>query len=181
MGTLFANGLLLAVCLVLQRLELLLEGLGLFLFGGLVVLFARLRKHGKDLVEQVADAVAVLGRDRQDLLEAESPEVLCAGLLLDVIDLVDREKDGFAASDEEAGELHVGRCELGAPVHDHHDGVGFFERDLGLAEDLAGNQGLVVGNDTARVDDARVASLPLDLAVDAVARDAWLVADDRST
>ena len=52
------------------------------------------------------------------------------------------------------------------------------ERDLGLAEDFGGDEGFVVGDDAAGVDDAGVGAHPLDLAVDAVAGDAGLVADD---
>ena len=50
--------------------------------------------------------------------------------------------------------------------------------DLGLAEDFGGDEGFVVGDDAAGVDEADVAAGPLDLAVDAVAGDAGLVADD---
>ena len=71
-----------------------------------------------------------------------------------------------------------GRGELGAAVDDHDDGVGFFERDLGLAKDFAGDEGFVVWDDAAGIDEAGLASGPLDLAVDAVAGDAGLVADD---
>ncbi len=76
------------------------------------------------------------------------------------------------------GELHVGRGELGAAIDDHDDGVGLFERDLRLPEDLAGDKGFVVGHDATGIDQTRLAALPLDLAVDAVAGDAGLVADD---
>ncbi len=111
-------------------------------------------------------------------LEAEAAEVLGGRVHLGRVDLVDGEEDGLAAAQQQARELHVGRGELGAAVDDHDDGVGFFERDLSLAENLAGDQGFVVGDDAAGVDQAGFAALPLDLAVDAVARDAGLVADD---
>ena len=71
-----------------------------------------------------------------------------------------------------------GRGELAAPVDDQDDGLGFFEGDAGLAEDFRGDEGFVIGDDAAGVDEARGTAVPLDLAVDAVAGDAGLVADD---
>ena len=97
------------------------------------------------------------------------------------VDFIDGEEYGFAATDEEAGEFEVGRGELSAAVDDHNDGVGFVEGDLRLAEDFGWDEGFVVGHDTAGVDDAGVAALPFDFAVDAVARNAWFVADDAAT
>ncbi len=112
------------------------------------------------------------------LREAEAAEVFGLGLHGFGVHLVDGEEDGLAAAEEEAGEFEVGGGELGAAVDDHDDGVGFGEGGLGLAEDFGGDEGDVVGDDAAGVDDAGVAPDPLDLAVDAVAGDAGLVADD---
>ena len=146
--------------------------------GGLRWSSAWFGEDGEDFVEEVADAGAVLGGDGEDVGEAEAAEVFGLGLQGFGVHLVDGEEDGLAAAEEEAGEFEVGRGELGAAVDDHDDGVGFFERDLGLAEDFGGDEGVVVGDDAAGVDDAGVAAHPLDLAVDAVAGDAGLVADD---
>ena len=146
------------------------EGFGGGYFGG--------GEDGEDFVEEVADADVVLGGDGLDVGEAEAAEVFGGGGEVDGVDFVDGEEDGLAAAEEEAGEGEVGRGELGAAVDDHDDGVGFFEGGLGLAEDFGGDEGDVVGDDAAGVDDARVGGLPLDLAVDAVAGDAGLVADD---
>ena len=72
----------------------------------------------------------------------------------------------------------VGCGEFGAAVDDHDDDVGLVERYAGLAVDFSGNQGFVVGDDAAGVDDTRDAAVPADLAVDSVAGNSGLVADD---
>ncbi len=48
----------------------------------------------------------------------------------------------------------------------------------GLAKDFGGNEGFVVGNDAAGIHQASEAAVPADLAIDAVAGDAGLIADD---
>ena len=118
---------------------------------------------------------AEMGKSR---LHAEAAEVLCLRSELVGIDLVDGEEDGLAGAEEQAREFDVRRGELGAPIDDHDDGLGFVERGARLAEDFGGNQLGVVRNDAAGVDEARGAAGPLDFAVDAVAGDAGLVADD---
>ncbi len=119
--------------------------------------FFWLGQYSEDLVEQVADAASVLGGDRENIAEAEAAEVLCACIHRIGVHLVDGEKDGLAATQQQAGEFEIGRSKLGAPIDDHDDRVGFFERHLRLAEDLRWDQRLIVGNDAAGIDDARFA------------------------
>jgi len=133
---------------------------------------------GEDGVEEVADAGAVFGGDGEDVAEAEAAEVFGGGSEGGGVDLVDGEEDGLATAQEEAGEGDVGRGELGAAVDDHDDDGGFGEGGAGLEKDFGGEQRGVVGDDAAGVDQARVGGLPLDEAVDAVAGDAGLVAND---
>ena len=71
-----------------------------------------------------------------------------------------------------------GGGQFGAAIHHHDDGVGFLQRDFRLAEDFRRDEIFVFGKDAAGVDDAQVASAPLRLAVEAVARDAGFVADN---
>ena len=92
--------------------------------------------------------------------------------------LLTARKRGLPATDEDARKLLVGGGDVGAAVDDHDDGIGFVESDAGLVEDLARDQGFVVGDDAAGVDEADDAAAPFDLAVDAIAGDAGLVADD---
>ena len=133
---------------------------------------------GEDFVEEVADAGAVFGGDGEDVAEAEAAEVFGGGSEGDGVDLVDGEEDGLAAAQKETGEGDVGRGELGAAVDDHNDDGGFGEGGAGLEEDFGGDEFGVVGDDAAGVDQAGGGGLPLDEAVDAVAGDSGLVADD---
>ena len=136
------------------------------------------REGGEDGVEEVADAGAVFGGDGEDVAEAEAAEVFGGGSEGDGVDLVDGEEDGLAAAQKESGEGDVGRGELGAAVDDHDDDGGFGEGGAGLEEDFGGDEFGVVGDDAAGVDQAGGGGLPLDEAVDAVAGDSGLVADD---
>ncbi len=136
------------------------------------------RQDGEDFVEEVADVVAVFGGDGDDVADAEPAEIFGGRFHAFCIDFVDGEEERFAGTLEETGEVEVGGRELGAAVDDHDDGVGFVESEAGLAEDFGGDESLVVGDDAAGVDQAGLVGLPVDEAVDAVAGDAGLVADD---
>ena len=120
----------------------------------------------------------MLGGDGEDVAEAEAAEVFGGGGEGDGVDFVDGEEDGLAAAQQETGEGDVGRGQLGAAIYNHDDDGGFGEGDLGLEEDFGGDEFGVVGDDAAGVDEAGVGGLPLDEAIDAVAGDSWLVAND---
>ena len=79
---------------------------------------------------------------------------------------------------QQAREFEVGRGEFGAAIDHHHDGVGLFERDARLAKDLGRDQRIVVGNDAAGIDHAQQLARPFGFAIETVAGDAGLVADD---
>ena len=96
-------------------------------------------------------------------------------------DLIDREEDGPGAAVEEADEVVVGTCELGAGVDDQDDGLGFVEGDFGLVVDFGRDEFGVVGDNAAGVHEAEAAASPLVFAIDAVAGDAGFIADDGAT
>ena len=129
-------------------------------------------------VEQIANAAAVFGGDRKERLHAEAAKVLCLRKKLIGVDLVDREEDGFAGADEQAGELDIWRGELGAAIDDHNDGLRLVECGARLAKDFGGDEIRVVGDDAAGVNETRGAAGPIDFAIDAIAGDTGLVADD---
>src|SRR5690349_14233154 len=112
--------------------------------------------------------------------ETKPPEVLRAGQKLCGLHLVDRKKHRLAAAKQQPRQLHIGRSQLRSSVNDHHDNVSLIERNLSLPEDLARYQRLIIRNHAAGIDKPNVASSPLDLAVDAVARNARFIADDRA-
>jgi hypothetical protein len=104
-------------------------------------------------------------------------EVSDESFLLVAVDLVGSEEKRLSGANQEAREFAVGTCDFGASVDDNDDGSGLVECDARLAEDFRGNEFLVFGDDPARIDDAELVSAPLGVAVEAVARDARLVAD----
>ena len=137
-----------------------------------------MRQDGEDFVEEVADVEGVLGGYGHEVADTEAAEIFGGGFHAFGVDFVDGEEEGLAGFDEEAGKVDVGGGEFGAAVDDHDDGVGFIESEAGLAEDFGGDLGVVVGDDTTSIDKAGGAALPADFAVDAIAGDAGLVADD---
>ena len=96
------------------------------------------------------------------------------------LDLVHRQKQRLAAAHQHAHQVVVGAGQLGARIHHQHQRVGLFQSHLGLGVNLRGNQLRVVGHNAARVHQAKLPALPLELAIDAVAGDAGLVAHNRA-
>ena len=132
------------------------------------------------MIEQLADADSVFGGDREYLANAQA--AVLGGLFFHAfgVDLVDRQQQGLAAAQQQAGKVIVGCGQRSAPIDHHHDGVGLIERDPGLAKDFRWNQLRVVGKDAAGIDHASMLAGPLDLAVDPVAGDARFIAHDRT-
>ena len=75
--------------------------------------------------------------------------------------------------------LLIERRDAGPGVNDPDDRLGFIDGESGLLEDVGRDDRLIVRDDPTRVDQLEGLGFPLDLAVDAVAGDAGLVADDR--
>ena len=136
------------------------------------------RQQGSTL-QQLGHAVPCSAEMGNRLLNPQAAELLGVRLRCLVgVDLVDGEEERLAGAQEQAREVDVGRGELGAAIDDHDDDLRFFERDPGLAEDFGGDELRIVRDDAAGIDDAEVTARPLGFAVDAVAGDARLVADD---
>ncbi len=108
-------------------------------------------------------------------------ELIREALLLLGVNLIHGQKQRLAGADQLPGELNIGGRHLGAAIYHHDDGVGFLECDLGLAEDFRRDEIFVFGKNAAGIDDAQMASAPLRLAVETVARDAGFVADNSAT
>ena len=132
----------------------------------------------ENFFQEFGDAGGVLGGDGQHRLDAEAAKIFDVALELGVVDFIDREDQRLAEALQQAGKVDVGGSKFGAGIDDHHDDVGFFERDLGLTEDFGGNEGFVVGHDAAGIDDANAFAGPLGIAVEAIASDPGLIADD---
>ena len=81
------------------------------------------RQARHDGVQQIADAEAMLGRDRHDGRDGEAVELLDALLGPAVVDLVDRENHGTTRPADVRRDLLVGRDDAVPPVgHQHDDG-----------------------------------------------------------
>ena len=139
------------------------------------------RQHRENCVQQIIDAPAVLRRNGEETPYAQPMEIIGEiGLLLRV-HLVDRQKHGLPAADQQAGQLEIGRGEFGAAIDYENDGVGLFERYLCLAKDFRGHEVLVIGENATGIDNAQSTPAPFGLAVEPVPGDAGLVADNRSS
>ena len=86
---------------------------------------------------------------------------------------------GLPAAQQQPRQLHIRRSQLRPPIHHHHNRVRLFQPNLRLPEDLRRNQRLIIRHHAARIDDPRLAPHPLNLAIDAVARNPRLIAHDR--
>ena len=130
------------------------------LVGDLVLL---LGQQGHDVVEQVARAVAVQGRERRGLTDAEGIELPDAVILaIGVVELVHQQKDRLVAALEHAGDRLVLLGNAGATVdHKQNDGC-FLGGSKGLVADGRGKDVVALKRlDTTRVDDSELAAVPI--------------------
>ena len=135
-------------------------------------------KDAEHMLQQFGHAVAGLGGDGQQLLDSEAAKFLRIGLDVGRVHFVDRQQQRLAHANQLARQFDVGRGQLGATIDHHDDGVGLLQRDLGLAKNLGRDQRFVFRNDAAGIDHAQRPAGPFGFAIEAVASDAGLVADD---
>ena len=147
------------------------------LVGDLVLL---LGKQGHDIVEQVARAMAMQGRKRRGLADAERielPDVVI--LAIGIVELVHQQKDRLVAALEHASDRLVLLGDAGAAVDHKQDDGGFFGGGKCLVADGRGKDVIALERlDTARVDDGELAAVPIGRVIRAVARDAAGLVDD---
>ena len=145
---------------------------------GDLVLF--LRKQGHDIIEQVARAMTMQGRERRGLADAERielPDVVV--LAIGVVELVHQQKDRLVAALEHAGNRLVLLGDTGAAVDHKQDDGGFLGGGEGLVADGRCKDIVALERlDTARVDDGELAAVPIGRVIRAVARDAAGLVDD---
>ncbi len=79
---------------------------------------------------------------------------------------------------DDTGEVAVGGGDFGAAIDEEDDVGGAVEGKAGLFEDFSGDHFVVVGDDSAGVDQFEMTAMVGGFAVDAVAGDAGFVADD---
>ena len=147
------------------------------LVGDLVLL---LGQQGNDVVEQVARAVAVQGRERRWLADAERIKLPDAVVFaIGVVELVHQQKDRLVAALEHAGDRLVLLGDAGATVDHKQDDGGFLGGGEGLVADGRGKDVIALERlDATRVDDGELAAVPVGRVVGAVARYAAGLMDD---
>ena len=145
---------------------------------GDLVLF--LRKQGHDVIEQVARAVAVQGRERRGLADTERIELPDAVVLsIGVVELVHQQKDRLVAALEHASDRLVLLGDAGAAVDHKQDDGSFLGGGEGLVADGRGKDVVALERlDATRVDDGELAAVPIGRVIRAVARDAAGLVDD---
>src|SRR6266550_7549548 len=120
----------------------------------------------------------MFGGDRKQSSDSEAMKFVSQSLLLLGIDLINRQEKWLAATNQLAGEVDVRSSQFGACIHDHDDGVGFFERDLCLAINLGRHEICFFGNNAASINYTQTVASPLALSIETIASDARLVADN---
>ena len=139
-----------------------------------------LRKQGHDVIEQVARAMAMQGRERRGLADTERIELPDAVVFaIGVVELVHQQKDRLVAALEHAGDRLVLLGDAGAAIDHKQDDCGFLGGGERLVADGRGKDVVALERlDTARVDDGELATVPIGRVIRAVARDAAGLVDD---
>ena len=147
------------------------------LVGDLVLL---LGEQGHDVIEQVARAMTMQGRERRGLTDAERIELPDAFVFaIGVVELVHQQKDRLVAALEHAGDRLVLLGDAGAAVDHKQDDGGFLGGGERLVADGRGKDVVALERfDTARVDDGELAAVPIGRVIRAVASDAAGLVDD---
>jgi len=96
------------------------------------------------------------------------------------IHFVDRDHRWLAGAAEQLGQLGVQGHQAGAAVNHLHDARGVFKGNSRLAQDFSRDEGFVVGDNAASVDDFERVPIPVAGAINAITCDSGLVGDDRA-
>ena len=130
-------------------------------------------------VQQIVEAVAVFRRHREHIVR-KLVERRGERFLHLRIDFVRDDRHRLARATQQARQLGIERRKAGAHVHDQQELRCRSNGDLRLAKDFTRNGGFVIRHDSSGVDDFERPALPGGRAIDAVARNARLVGDDRA-
>jgi hypothetical protein len=113
-----------------------------------------------DRFHQIAGAIAVLGADLDDRVEAKSIQLERAGTGAAIIGLVDRENHRHAGITRGLGDFLVAGNQALAAVNDHDDQVGGSERAAALRDHQLMKRILAVAKQAASVGQVEVIALP---------------------
>ena len=139
---------------------------------------ARVAERLEQALEQLVDALTVQRGDSYRLSEPERMELRCRDLAEDTFGLVDGDHDRFCRAPQHFGDLAILGREPGLVIHDEHDGVCLIDGKPDLLRNERDDSGLA-SNETARIDHEKRPIFELADAVPAIAREAWVVGDER--
>src|SRR6185437_14074001 len=140
----------------------------------------RARKILRDVIEKIAEAEAMFGGYGKDVGKAEAVEIVNEIFPRDAVDFVHNQRDWLAEPLQNLGEITIRGSDLAAAIDQEDDAGGAVQGEPGLLKDLRRNEILVVRDDAAGIDQLEFAAPVFRVAVNAVARDAGFVADDRT-
>src|SRR5712691_6277241 len=96
------------------------------------------------------------------------------------VGLVGGDQYALSGRAQQPREFLIDRRDSFARIHDPDQGNRVIDRESGLLQNIRRNYRVVIGIYAARVDQGEWSPVPVGLAIDAVARNAGLVADDRA-
>src|SRR5437879_2323922 len=94
------------------------------------------------------------------------------------VELMDGQEKRTVGLAQQADKLEVRASYLRSTVDDHDDGCSFIQRHTRLAEDFCRDEILFFREDATRIDHAKPTATPFCVPVEAIPRDAGLVAHD---
>ena len=130
-------------------------------------------------VEQVRQALPVLGREGDGVAEPEREGVVGARHAGPALGLVGEDDDGLAGAARHLGERPVGRQDAGAGVDHEEHHVGLLDRRFGLGAHAAEERARIGLLEAGGVDDAEAQQPEPRLTLAPVAGDAGAVVDER--
>ena len=145
----------------------------------LLALLDRLRHQRAQRVVEIAEALAMLGRNLDRLAEPERVGFHRAGIALLALALVGDQHHRLVGAAREIGKGAIVRRQAGARVDHEHQGVGKPDRGLGLLLHPRGQRALGALVEARGVDHGEFEIAEASLALAAVAGDAGLVIDQR--
>src|SRR5829696_8496606 len=134
---------------------------------------------GQERVEELAEALAVLGRERHRLSEPQGERVVGAGRPGAALGFVGDEHHRLAGAAHELDEGLIRRQHPGARVHQEEDDVRLGDRRLCLVAHAGEERALLGLLEAGGVDDAEAQGAEPRVALAAVAGDARAVVDER--
>ena len=148
-------------------------------FGDLLVARPSFGQHRPQRLVEIGRALAMLGRQRDRLAEAQFVGVEHAAAPGGAFRLVGDEQDRLVDAPQRIGEMPVGRGHTGPRIDEEQDRVASRKRRFRLRAHAAGERGRIALLQSRRVDNGEDEIAEMRLALAAIAGDAGLIVDKR--